>query len=183
MAILFGNIARKGSVVKTSGVEEDMLSFIGKALIYNSQEEALDAILKNKVKDGRVVVIRYEGPKGGPGMQEMLSPTAAIKGANIRAALITDGRFSGGTRGLCVGHISPEAASGGEIGLLKNGDLIEIDVNKKKINVKISKEELKARKKKTTPFRSKITGGWLARYAGYVESADKGAVLSLPSMQ
>jgi len=181
LAVLFGNIARKGSVVKTSGVDEDMLTFKGRAKVYNSQEEALEAILNNKIKDGEVVVIRYEGPKGGPGMQEMLSPTAAIKGAGIRAALITDGRFSGGTRGLCIGHISPEAASGGEIGLLKNGDLIEIDVNKKKINVKISKEELKDRRKKRSPFKSKVAGGWLARYASHVESADKGAVLSLSS--
>ncbi len=181
LAVLFGNIARKGSVLKTSGVDEDMLIFKGRAKVYNSQEEALEAILNNKIKDGEVVVIRYEGPKGGPGMQEMLSPTAAIKGAGIRAALITDGRFSGGTRGLCVGHISPEAASGGEIGLLKNDDLIEIDVNKKKINVKISKEELKDRRKKSSPFKSKVAGGWLARYASHVESADKGAVLSLSS--
>ncbi len=179
LAVLFGNIAKNGSVVKTSGVEEDMLKFEGKALVYNSQEEALDAILKNKVKDGDVVVIRYEGPKGGPGMQEMLSPTAAIKGAGIRAALITDGRFSGGTRGLCIGHISPEAASGGEIGLIKNGDIIEIDVTKNKINVRLSEKELNERRKKTVPFKSKIKGGWLARYSEFVESADKGAIMSL----
>ncbi|EFK95886.1 Dihydroxy-acid dehydratase [sediment metagenome] len=179
LAVLYGNIARRGSVVKTSGVDKDMLSFLGKAMVYNSQEEALEAILKNKVKDDSVVVIRYEGPKGGPGMQEMLSPTAAIKGAGIRAALITDGRFSGGTRGLCVGHISPEAANGGEIGLLKNGDLIEIDVNKNKINVKISEEELQRRKKRAGGYKSEVRGGWLARYARFVESADKGAILSL----
>jgi len=176
--VLFGNIAKNGSVVKTSGVDEDMLNFEGKALVYNSQEEALEAILKNKVKDGNVVVIRYEGPKGGPGMQEMLSPTAAIRGAGIKAALITDGRFSGGTRGLCIGHVSPEAASGGEIGLIKNGDIIEIDVNKKKINVRISEKELKERRKKKAPFKSKVTGGWLARYSHFVQSADKGAILS-----
>jgi len=179
LAVLFGNIARDGSVVKTSGVEEDMLKFEGKALVYDSQEEALEAILGNRVKDGDVVIIRYEGPKGGPGMQEMLSPTAAIKGANIRAALITDGRFSGGTRGLCIGHISPEAASGGEIGLIKNGDIIEIDVTKKKINVVLSDKELNERRKKTAPFKSKIKGGWLARYSKFVESADKGAIMSL----
>ncbi len=178
LAILFGNIARNGSVVKTSGVEKDMLSFEGKAKVYDSQEEALEAILKNKVKDGDVVVIRYEGPKGGPGMQEMLSPTAAIRGAGIRAALITDGRFSGGTRGLCIGHISPEAASGGEIGLIKNGDIIEIDVHKKEINVKVTQKELNERKKKMTPFKSKVKGGWLARYSYFVQSADKGAILS-----
>jgi dihydroxy-acid dehydratase len=181
LAVLFGNIARRGSVVKTSGIDKDMFKFEGKALMFNSQEEALEAILKNKVKDGDVVVIRYEGPKGGPGMQEMLSPTAAIKGAGIRAALITDGRFSGGTRGLCVGHISPEAAGGGEIGLLKNGDAIEIDVNKKTINVKVSREELNKRRKQTPVFKSSITGGWLARYIRFVESADKGAALTLSS--
>jgi dihydroxy-acid dehydratase len=179
LTVLFGNIARNGSVLKTSGVDKDMLSFEGKARVFNSQEEALEAILANKVKDGDVVVIRFEGPKGGPGMQEMLSPTAAIRGAGIKAALITDGRFSGGTRGLCIGHISPEAASGGEIGLLKNGDVIEIDVNKNKINVKLSEKELKERRKKITPFKSKVTGGWLARYAEFVESADKGAVFSI----
>ena len=111
-------------------------------------------------------------------MQEMLSPTAAIKGADIKAALITDGRFSGGTRGLCIGHISPEAANGGEIGLLKTGDLIEIDVRKKKINVKLSKGQLAERRKNTPPFKAKVRGGWLARYTSFVESADKGAVLS-----
>jgi dihydroxy-acid dehydratase len=178
LAVLFGNIAKNGSVVKTSGVDEDMFNFEGKALVYNSQEEALESILKNKVKDGDVVIIRYEGPKGGPGMQEMLSPTAAIRGAGIRAALITDGRFSGGTRGLCIGHVSPEAASGGEIGLIRNGDIIEIDVNKKKINVKLSEKELRERRKKKTPFKSKVKGGWLARYSRFVQSADKGAILS-----
>ncbi len=178
LSVLFGNIAKNGSVVKTSGVDEDMLSFEGKALVYNSQEEALDAILRNKVKDGNVVVIRYEGPKGGPGMQEMLSPTAAISGAGIKAALITDGRFSGGTRGLCIGHVSPEAASGGEIGLIKNGDIIQIDVNKKEINVKLSEKELKERRRKKAPFKSKVEGGWLARYSYFVQSADKGAILS-----
>jgi len=179
LVLLFGNIAKRGAVLKTSGIDKDMFKFQGKALIYDSQEEALDAILKNRVKDGDVVVIRYEGPKGGPGMQEMLSPTAAIKGAGIRAALITDGRFSGGTRGLCIGHISPEAASGGEIGLLKNGDIIEIDVNKNKINAKVSAKELNNRKKKMRPFKPKTAGGWLARYTSFVESADKGAVLSI----
>ncbi len=180
LAILFGNIAKKGSVVKTSGVDRDMLAFCGRARIYESQETALKGILKGEVRDNDVVVIRYEGPKGGPGMQEMLSPTAAIKGRDIKAALITDGRFSGGTRGLCVGHISPEAASGGEIGILKNGDKIEIDVNKKAINVKLSANEIRQRIKKQKPFRSKVKGGWLARYSIFVSSADTGAVLSEP---
>jgi dihydroxy-acid dehydratase len=178
LTVLFGNIAKNGSVVKTSGVEKDMLSFEGKAKVYNSQEEALEAILNNKVKDGDAVIIRYEGPRGGPGMQEMLSPTAAISGAGIKAALITDGRFSGGTRGLCIGHVSPEAASGGEIGLIKNGDIIQIDVNKREINVKLSEKDLKERRKKKAPFKSKVPGGWLARYSHFVQSADKGAILS-----
>ncbi len=177
LAILFGNIARKGSVVKTSGVDEDMFAFSGPAKIYESQEDALKGILKGQVKDGDVVVIRYEGPKGGPGMQEMLSPTSALKGAGIRAALITDGRFSGGTRGLCIGHISPEAAARGEIAILKNGDIIEIDAHKNKLNVKLSNDELKKRLEKLKPFKSKVRGGWLNRYAAFVTSADTGAVL------
>jgi dihydroxy-acid dehydratase len=177
LAILFGNIAKKGSVVKTSGVDADMLAFKGPARIYESQESALDAILKGKVKDGDVVVIRYEGPRGGPGMQEMLSPTAAIRGAGIKAALITDGRFSGGTRGLCIGHVAPEAAADGEIGILKNGDIIEIDVRKKSLNVLLSKAEISKRKKNKKPFKSKVRGGWLSRYAYFVTSADTGAVL------
>ena len=177
LAVLYGNIARHGSVVKTSGVDKDMLIFKGRAKIYESQENALKGILKGQVKDGDVVVIRYEGPRGGPGMQEMLSPTAAIRGANIKAALITDGRFSGGTRGLCVGHVSPEAASGGEIGLLKNGDIIEINVRQKTIKAKLSQQEFKKRRKKAKPFRSKVQGGWLARYSQFVTSADTGAIL------
>ncbi|MFA5087480.1 MAG: dihydroxy-acid dehydratase [Candidatus Omnitrophota bacterium] len=176
LAILFGNIARKGAVLKTSGVDKDMLTFRGTANIFESQEKALEGILGGKVKDGDVVVIRYEGPKGGPGMQEMLSPTSAIKGAGIRAALLTDGRFSGGTRGLCIGHIAPEAAAGGEIAILKNGDVVEIDVHKRAINVRLSKEEIKKRMKKLKPFKSKIKGGWLARYSYFVTSADTGAV-------
>ncbi len=176
LRILFGNIAQKGAVVKTSGVDPDMLTFSGPAKIFESQEDALAGILKGRVKDGDVVVIRFEGPRGGPGMQEMLSPTAAIRGAGIKAALITDGRFSGGTRGLCIGHVSPEAAAGGAIGVLKNGDIIDIDVQKKTLNVRLSKVELQKRMKKMCPFRSKIKGGWLARYCAFVTSADTGAV-------
>ena len=177
LEVLFGNIARDGAVLKTSGVDPDMFCFSGPAKVYESQEQALDGILQGKVKDGDVVVIRYEGPRGGPGMQEMLSPTAAIRGAGIRAALITDGRFSGGTRGLCVGHIAPEAASGGEIALIRNGDIIEIDVHHKKMNVKVSQKELALRRKKLKPFQLKVKGGWLARYCQFVTSADTGAVL------
>ncbi len=174
LAILFGNIAERGSVVKTSGVDKDMMVFKGPAKIFESQEDALNGILNGKVKDGDVVVIRYEGPKGGPGMQEMLAPTAAIKGAGIKAALITDGRFSGGTRGLCIGHVAPEAAAGGNIAILKNGDIIEIDVYKKKMNVLLSDKELRERKKKLRPFKPKVERGWLARYSEFVTSADTG---------
>lgn len=177
LAVLYGNIAPEGSVVKTAGVDSDMMIFKGKARCYNSQESALSAILEGKVKDGDVVVIRYEGPKGGPGMQEMLSPTSALKGRGIRAALITDGRFSGGTRGLCIGHISPEAAAGGPIAIIKNGDLIEINAVKRTLNLLVSAREIKQRLSKLKPFRQKVTGGWLGRYARFVLSAHTGAVM------
>jgi dihydroxy-acid dehydratase len=180
LAVLFGNIARKGSVVKMSGVDQDMIKFSGPARIFESQEDALKGILNGKVKDGDVVVIRYEGPKGGPGMQEMLSPTAAIKGAGIKAALITDGRFSGGTRGLCIGHISPEAAAKGEIAILKDGDVIDIDASRNRIDVKLSKNEIDRRMRQLKPFKTTIRGGWLKRYAAFVTSADTGAVLLDP---
>lgn len=180
LKILFGNIARKGSVVKTSGVDADMFVFSGPARIFESQEDALAGILKGKVKNGDVVVIRYEGPKGGPGMQEMLSPTSALKGAGIRAALITDGRFSGGTRGLCIGHVSPEAAARGEIAILKNGDMIDIDARKGTLNVRLSAGEIRKRFRALKPFQSKVRGGWLRRYAHFVTSADTGAVLENP---
>ncbi len=177
LVVLFGNFAKKGAVLKTNGVELDMFYFKGKAKIYESQEDAFKGILAGEVKDGDVVIIRYEGPKGGPGMQEMLSPTSAIRGAGIKAALITDGRFSGGTRGLCIGHVSPEAAARGEMAILKNGDIIEIDVNKKAMNVLISDEEIANRMKTLPEFKSKVKKGWLARYAYFVTSADQGAVL------
>ncbi|MBF0477989.1 MAG: dihydroxy-acid dehydratase [Candidatus Omnitrophica bacterium] len=179
LAVLFGNIATKGAIVKTSGVEADMMTFSGPARVYESQDSALKCILKGEVKNGDVVVIRYEGPKGGPGMVEMLSPTAAIKGAGIRAALITDGRFSGGTRGLCIGHVAPEAAAGGEIAVIKDGDIIDIDVKKNKMDVRLSKAEITRRKQALKPFELKVKGGWLARYASLVTSADTGAVLKM----
>jgi dihydroxy-acid dehydratase len=177
LAVLFGNIAKGGAVVKTAGVEKDMMKFKGPAKVYNAQDECSKAILSGKVKDGDVVVISYEGPKGGPGMMEMLSPTSAIKGMGIKAALITDGRFSGGTRGLCIGHISPEAASGGEIAIVKNGDIIEIDTEKRTINIKLSKVQIASRMKNLKPFKPKIIHGWLGRYAKHVLSADKGAIM------
>jgi len=179
LAILTGNLAPKGGVIKTAGVTDKMLTHSGPAVIFDSQEEACEGILAGKVKSGDVVVIRYEGPKGGPGMQEMLSPTSYIMGAGLgeSVALITDGRFSGGTRGACIGHISPEAAVGGPIGLLKNGDIIEIDIPNNKINVKLSDEELTARKKSWKPPKPRITKGYLAKYASMATSADTGAIL------
>jgi dihydroxy-acid dehydratase len=177
LAVLYGSIAPLGAIVKTAGVEKEMMMFKGKAVCFDSQEEALDAILKRKIIDGDVVVIRYEGPKGGPGMQEMLSPTSAIKGLGIKAALITDGRFSGGTRGLCIGHVSPEAAAGGPIAYIQNGDVIEIDVNKKSMNLLVSKQELSKRKARLKPFAPKVTKGWLGRYVQHVTSANTGAVM------
>ena len=179
LAILKGNLAPKGAVIKTAGVAANMLTHKGPAVIFDSQEEAGEGILAGKVKAGDVVIIRYEGPKGGPGMQEMLSPTSYIVGAGLgeSVALITDGRFSGGTRGACIGHVSPEAAVGGPIGLLKKGDIIEIDIPHNKINVKLSAKELAARKKKWKPRKPNITTGCLAKYASMATSADTGAVL------
>jgi len=179
LAILTGNLAPNGGVVKSAGVAPEMRVHSGPAVIFESQEDACDGILAGKVKAGDVVVIRYEGPKGGPGMQEMLSPTSYIMGAGLggSVALITDGRFSGGTRGACIGHISPEAAVGGPIGLLKDGDIIEIDIPGNKIDVKLSDAELAERKKTWTPPKPKITEGCLAKYAAMATSADTGAVL------
>jgi len=179
LAILKGNLAPNGAVIKAAGVAANMLTHAGPAVIFESQEDACEGILAGKVKSGDIVVIRYEGPKGGPGMQEMLSPTSYIMGAGLgdSVALITDGRFSGGTRGACIGHISPEAAVGGPIGLLKKGDFIEIDIPKHKISVKLSAKELAARKKKWKPRKPKITKGCIAKYASMATSADTGAVL------
>jgi dihydroxy-acid dehydratase len=176
LAILFGNIAPKGSVVKTAGVTPDMMQFEGPANIFESQEAALAGVLNGKVKNGDVVVIRFEGPRGGPGMQEMLSPTSAIAGAGLRVALITDGRFSGGTRGLCIGHVSPEAAAGGPIAILRKDDTIRIDASKGKLDVVLSKAEIARRTKALKPFKPKVQRGWLGRYVLHVTSADTGAV-------
>ncbi len=177
LAILYGNIAPQGSVVKVAGVEEDMMQFTGRARCFSSQEDALRSILDGEIVDGDVVVIQYEGPRGGPGMQEMLSPTSAIKGRNIRAALITDGRFSGGTRGLCIGHISPEAAARGPFAVIQEGDMIEIDSLERKINLKISDEEIAKRLEDLPVFEQKIKKGWLGRYTEQVSSANTGAVM------
>ncbi len=158
-----------------------MRHHLGPARVYNSQEDALKGILAGEVKKGEVVVIRFEGPKGGPGMPEMLSPTSAIMGMGLGedVALITDGRFSGGTRGACIGHISPEAAEGGPIAAVENGDLIEIDLDKKTIELKLSEDIIKYRLNKLPKFEPKIKHGWLARYAHFVTSANTGAVLKI----
>ena len=179
LSILRGNLAPSACVIKTAGVAEKMMKHSGPAVIFESQEDACDGILAGKVKSGDVVVIRNEGPKGGPGMQEMLSPTSYIMGAGLgeSVALITDGRFSGGTRGACIGHVSPEAAVGGPIGLLKNGDIIEIDIPAKKISVRLSDDELAKRKTQFVPPKPRITKGCLAKYASMATSADTGAVL------
>ena len=179
LAVLFGNLAPKGAVVKVAGVDAGMMEYEGTARIYESQEDALRGILAGEVQDGEVVVIRYEGPRGGPGMQEMLSPTAALVGAGIRAALITDGRFSGGTRGLCIGHISPEAAARGPIAAIREGDRIHINAKTCRIELKISDAELRERLEALPPFEPKVRRGWLARYLLHVTSADTGAVFEI----
>jgi len=179
LAILFGNLAPEGSVIKTAGVDPSMLRHEGPAIIFESQEDACEGILGGKVKPGHVVVIRYEGPKGGPGMQEMLAPTANIMGMGLgdKVALITDGRFSGGTRGACIGHVSPEAAEGGPIALIRDGDIINIDLVGRTINVKLSQEELIQRRNMWKHPVPKLEKGWLGRYARMVTSGSKGAVL------
>ena len=180
IAVLYGNIAPNGAVVKQSAVSPKMMKFTGKAKVYNREEEAMSAILNDKIKSGDVVVIRYEGPSGGPGMREMLAPTAAIVGKGLAdsVALITDGRFSGGTKGPCIGHISPEAASKGPIAILKDGDIITIDIPNRKIEVKLSKSEIESRLKNVKFVPPKIKTGYLSRYSRLVSSADKGAILS-----
>ena len=179
LAVLWGNLAERGSVVKKGGVAPSMMVFTGKAICFDSQEEACEGILGGKVKPGHVVVIRYEGPKGGPGMQEMLAPTSYIIGQGLgeSVALITDGRFSGATHGACVGHVSPEAAEGGLIGLVRDGDEITIDIPRRAIDVKLAKAEIARRRKAQKPWTPRIKGGWLERYARFVGNASTGASL------
>ncbi len=178
LAILFGSLAPDGAVVKQSAVDESMLKHSGPARVFESEEDAMKAILGGKIKKGDVIVIRYEGPKGGPGMREMLSPTSAVVGMGLDkdVALITDGRFSGGTRGAAIGHISPEAAEGGPIGIVKEGDIIEINIPEKRIELKISDEEWQKRKKEFKPLEAKIKEGYVYRYSKLVTSAATGAV-------
>jgi dihydroxy-acid dehydratase len=180
IAVLFGNLAPSGAVVKQSAVSPKMMRFTGKAKVFNREEEAMQAILNRKIKSGDVIVIRYEGPSGGPGMREMLAPTSAIVGMGLAesVALITDGRFSGGTSGPCIGHISPEAASKGPIAILKDGDIIIIDIPDRKLEVKLADSEIKKRFQSWKPVPQKIKTGYLSRYSRMVSSADKGAILT-----
>ena len=177
IAILKGNLAPDYAVVKASAVKEDMLTYEGTAKCYNSETEACDAIMRGDIVDGDVVVIRYEGPKGGPGMQEMLNPTAVITGRGLKVGLITDGRFSGASQGACVGHVSPEAMAGGPIGLIENGDKILIDIPNRKLELKVSDEELAKRKANWRQPEPKIKTGYLARYAKLTTSASTGAIV------
>jgi dihydroxy-acid dehydratase len=179
LAVLFGNLAPNGAVVKIAGVAHEMLEYEGGAIIFESQEDALRGIMAGEVKDGDVAVIRYEGPRGGPGMQEMLSPTAAMVGAGVRAALVTDGRFSGGTRGLCIGHVAPEAAAGGPIAAVRTGDRIYINATTRRIELKVSDDEIQRRLAELPPFEPKVKHGWLARYSVHATSADTGAVMDM----
>jgi dihydroxy-acid dehydratase len=177
--ILRGNLAPGGAVIKTAGVDPKMLKHEGPAIIFESQEDACEGILAGRVQPGHVVVIRYEGPKGGPGMQEMLSPTSYIMGQGLgdKVALITDGRFSGGTRGACIGHVSPEAAEGGPIGLLRDGDIISIDILARQMNAKVSDEEFAQRRAAWVAPEPRFKSGWLARYTKHATNASNGAVL------
>jgi len=179
LAVLKGNLAPEGAVVKQTAVSQKMMKFSGKAKVFDSEDEAQKAILGGKAKKGEVVVIRYEGPKGGPGMREMLYPTSAIAGMGLSesVALITDGRFSGGTRGPCIGHVSPEAAEGGPIAAVRDGDIIDIDIPNRKLELRITNSELRSRLKTWKPPKPKFTTGWLARYQKMVTSASTGAIL------
>ena len=179
LAVLYGNLAKDGCVIKTSGVAPECYEFEGSARTFDSEEEAMSALENDEIKAGDVIVIRYEGPKGGPGMREMLAPTSLLvgKGLGKKCALITDGRFSGATRGICVGHICPEAANGGVIALIQNGDRIKIDINSRNIELLVSEEELELRRKALKPFEPKVKSGYLAKYAKNVQDASHGAIV------
>ncbi|MGD6993580.1 dihydroxy-acid dehydratase [Sutcliffiella horikoshii] len=181
LSILFGNLAPNGSVIKVGAVDPSIKTFTGEAIIFESQDEAQEGINSGQVREGHVVVIRYEGPKGGPGMPEMLAPTSSIagRGLSTKVALITDGRFSGASRGISIGHISPEAAEGGPIAFVKNGDIIQIDLEKRSIHLLVESEELEARKQNWKQPESKVKSGYLARYAALVTSANTGGILKV----
>ena len=178
LAVLTGNLAPDGAIVKQAAVADEMLKHSGPARVFSSEEEAFQAIMDAKIKKGEVIVVRYEGPRGGPGMQEMLSPTAALAGMGMdrEVALITDGRFSGASRGSAIGHVSPEAAAKGPIAAIKDGDIIDIDIPNNKLDVRLSEDEIQKRLAALPEFEPKIKSGYLARYATMVSSADKGAV-------
>ena len=179
LGILYGNLAEKGSVIKISAVDESCYEFTGRAKVFDSEEDAMSALENDLIKEGDVIVIRYEGPKGGPGMREMLAPTSLLvgKGLGTKAALITDGRFSGGTRGICVGHICPEAADGGLIALVEDGDVIKIDINKRSLELKVSKEVLEERRRNFVQPAPRVTTGYLSKYARTVQDASHGAIV------
>ena len=179
LGVLYGNIAKDGCVIKISGVAPECYEFEGTAVTFDSEEEAMNALENDRINAGDVIVIRYEGPSGGPGMREMLAPTSLLvgKGLGKSCALITDGRFSGATRGICVGHICPEAAKGGEIALIKNGDKIKIDIPNRKIELLVSTEELEVRRKNLKPFEPKVKSGYLYKYAQNVQNASHGAIV------
>ncbi len=185
LAVLKGNLAPDGSVVKRSAVVQEMMVHEGPARVFDCEEDAIAAIKGGRIQAGDVVVIRYEGPKGGPGMREMLNPTSAIAGMGLGSsvALITDGRFSGASRGASIGHVSPEAAVGGPIALVEEGDTIQIDIPNMKLDLAVSEEELAARRAKWQPREPKVTSGYLARYASMVTSGNRGAVMQMPGTQ
>ena len=178
IAILFGNLAPDGAVVKASALSEGMRSFKGSARAFDSEEDAMKAILNKEIKEGDFIVIRYEGPKGGPGMREMLAPTSALVGMGMRdkVALLTDGRFSGGTRGNCIGHVSPEAYQGGPIALLKDGDVIEYNVDSRTLNILVDDNELIKRKARWQRPNPKVSDGYLSKYIKLVSSSREGAI-------
>lgn len=179
LGVLYGNLAKDGCVIKISGVDESCYEFEGFARPFESEEDAMEALEKDRIKSGDVIVIRYEGPKGGPGMREMLAPTSLLvgKGLGTKCALVTDGRFSGGTRGLCIGHVCPEAANGGVIALVKDGDKIKININTRTIELCVSDEELEKRRRELKPFEPKVKSGYLAKYAANVKDASHGAIV------
>jgi dihydroxy-acid dehydratase len=179
IAILRGNLAEEGAVVKTAGIEAGLRKMAGKAICFDSQDDAIAGIMGGKVHAGHMVIIRYEGPKGGPGMQEMLSPTSLIMGMGLGSSvgLVTDGRFSGATRGVCVGHVSPEAAEGGAIALVQDGDPVTVDIDQRSLELGVAPDELARRRAALPPRKKTVKSKWLRRYAAMVENASKGAVL------
>ncbi|MGB1374480.1 MAG: dihydroxy-acid dehydratase, partial [Rhodothermales bacterium] len=185
LRVLFGNLAPEGCVVKTGAVAEDMHLFEGTVRIFESQDEAVEGILSGSIEPGTVVIIRYEGPKGGPGMPEMLQPTSALAGMRLdrSVAMITDGRFSGGTRGLSIGHCSPEAAAGGAIALVEEGDRITIDLHEASVHWHVDEVEEASRRSALPPFQARIQSGYLARYSHLVTSASTGAILRVPDWE